>query len=169
MALHSRGYDSEMAEFVPGMRVAGVVSRVADFGVFLELHSSRGFVALHEMTWGARIGHPRERFAVGDEVTAVVLKVSSDMPYVALGIKQLRPDPWADASVRYPEGSDVPGFVISNADYGVFVSIEEEIEGLVHVSELRRSDRPAVGEGLTVRILSFDLEERRLTLGIPGA
>ena len=88
-----------------------------------------------DMSWG-RVGHPSEIFKIGDTITTKVLKYDREKERVSLGLKQLNPDPWTEAGVKYPIGTRVEGKVVSLADYGAFVEVEEGIEGLIHVSEM---------------------------------
>ncbi len=125
-----------------------------------------------DMSWG-RLTHPRDLVNVGDQIQVKVLKFDKDKQRVSLGFKQLTPDPWLDASHRYPVGAHVSGRVISVTDYGAFVELEQGIEGLVHVSEMTWSKRikhPSklvnVGDQVDCVVLSVNPQERRISLGM---
>jgi small subunit ribosomal protein S1 len=124
------------------------------------------------MSWG-RLTHPRDMVNVGDQIQVKVLKFDKDKQRVSLGFKQLTPDPWLDATHRYPVGAHVSGRVISVTDYGAFVELEQGIEGLVHVSEMTWSKRikhPSklvnVGDQVDCVVLSVNPQERRISLGM---
>ena len=124
------------------------------------------------MHWTKKVKHPSELFNKGDEIEAVVLAIDVENERISLGIKQLDEDPWEAFAHRHPEGSRVNGTVTSIADFGVFVEIEEGVEGLVHVSQLstERVEKPQslfkVGEKIEAEILSIDARERRIALSI---
>ena len=124
------------------------------------------------MSWG-RLTHPRDLVNVGDQIQVKVLKFDKDKQRVSLGFKQLTPDPWLDASHRYPVSAHVSGRVISVTDYGAFVELEQGIEGLVHVSEMtwsKRMKHPSklvnVGDQVDCVVLSVNPQERRISLGM---
>lgn len=158
-----------MAQWRVGDRIASTVTRVTDFGVFIELDGFTGLIPLHEMSWGVGLPSPKAYFEVGDQVLAVVLKVLPDDRRAVLGTRQLRPDPWADVVERYPEGSRVRGRVTAVRDYGAFVSPEEEIEGLLHISRLPEgAELPRVAETVEVVVSKADPVERQMWFGVPS-
>jgi len=125
-----------------------------------------------DMSWG-RLTHPRDLVNVGDEIQVKVLKFDKDKQRVSLGFKQLTPDPWLDASDRYPVGAKVQGRVLSVTDYGAFIELEQGIEGLVHVSEMtwsKRMKHPSkivkVGDEVETIVLNVNPGERRISLGL---
>ncbi len=118
-----------------GAVLTGTVKNLTDYGAFVDLGGIDGLLHITDMSWG-RLTHPRDLVNVGDEIQVKVLKFDKDKQRVSLGFKQLTPDPWLDASERYPIGAHVRGRVLSVTDYGAFVELEQGIEGLVHVSEI---------------------------------
>jgi small subunit ribosomal protein S1 len=131
-----------------------------------------GLVHVSDISWTKRIKHPGDVYAKGDLVQAVVLKVDVENERLSLGIKQLLPDPWSVAPTTYRPGTKVTGKVTSLTDFGVFVELEEGIEGLIHVSELSREKVPTaktfaeVGDAIEAVVLSCDSKERRISLSI---
>src|SRR5258707_1868086 len=118
-----------------GAVVKGVVKNITDYGAFVDLGGIDGLLHITDLAW-RRVKHPSEVLAVGDEVTAKVLKFDQEKNRVSLGMKQLGEDPWVGLSRRYPTGTRLFGKVTNLTDYGAFVEIEQGIEGLVHVSEM---------------------------------
>ena len=123
-----------------GAVLTGTVKNLTDYGAFVDLGGIDGLLHITDMSWG-RLTHPRDLVNVGDEIQVKVLKFDKDKQRVSLGFKQLTPDPWLDASERYPVGAHVHGRVLSVTDYGAFVELEQGIEGLVHLSEMTWSKR----------------------------
>ncbi|MBV8772765.1 MAG: 30S ribosomal protein S1 [Deltaproteobacteria bacterium] len=156
-----------------GSRVAGKVKSLTDFGVFVEIEPGiDGLVHISDLSWTKKVRHPSELYQKGDEVEAVVLGIEVEQERVSLGIKQAAPDPWDTVAQRYPLNSKVSGTVSSVADFGVFVEIEEGIEGLIHISQLsnERVDKPSslykVGDKVEALIVQVDTRERRIGLSI---
>lgn len=156
-----------------GSQIKGVVKSITDFGVFVGVEDGiDGLVHISDLQWTKKIRHPSELFTKGDEIDAIVLGVDVDNERVSLGVKQLSNDPWEGLESRFPNGSKITGPVTSVTDFGVFVQIEEGIEGLVHVSQIanERIDRPAehftVGEVIECEILNIDLRERKIGLSV---
>jgi small subunit ribosomal protein S1 len=156
-----------------GSRVKGRVRSITDFGVFVELEPGiDGLIHVSDLTWSKKVRQPSELFKKGDEVEAVVLGVDVDQERVSLGIKQLTPDPWQQAPERYPLNSKVSGKVSSVADFGVFVELEEGVEGLIHVSQLssERVEKPSAlfkpGDAVEALVMQLDTNERRIGLSI---
>lgn len=118
-----------------GAVLTGSVKNLTDYGAFVDLGGIDGLLHITDMSWG-RLTHPRDLVNVGDEIQVKVLKFDKEKQRVSLGFKQLTPDPWLDASERYPVGAHVKGRVLSVTDYGAFVELEQGIEGLVHLSEI---------------------------------
>ncbi len=155
-----------------GAVLTGVVKNLTEYGAFVDLGGIDGLLHITDMSWG-RLTHPRDLVNVGDQIQVKVLKFDKDKQRVSLGFKQLTPDPWLDASQRYPVGAHVSGRVISVTDYGAFVELEQGIEGLVHVSEMTWSKRikhPSklvnVGDQVECVVLSVNPGERRISLGM---
>lgn len=161
-----------LTKLIEGARLEGIVKNITDYGVFVDLGGIDGLLHISDISWG-RITHPTEFFAVGDTVEVVVLKYDTEHERVTLGYKQKRSDPWLSVDEKYPVGGRVKGKVVSIADYGAFVELEEGIEGLVHVSEIDWSSRPkhpskylSIGENVDAVVLRVDRDERRISLSI---
>ncbi|HKD67625.1 MAG TPA: 30S ribosomal protein S1 [Candidatus Binataceae bacterium] len=157
----------------PGSRVKGKVKSITDFGIFVEIESGiDGLVHISDLSWTKKIKHPSELYRKGDEVEAVVLGIDIENERVSLGIKQLGDDPWNTIAQRYPINTKINGKVTSIADFGVFVEIEDGIEGLIHVSQLssERVDKPSslfkVGDAVEALVVQLDPKERRIGLSI---
>jgi small subunit ribosomal protein S1 len=163
-----------IAEKYPvGTKIEGQIKNMTDFGMFIGIDDGiDGLVHVSDISWTKRIKHPGDVYEKGQLVQAVVLKVDVDNERLSLGIKQLEPDPWSLAPEKYRAGAKVSGKVTSLTDFGVFVELEEGIEGLIHVSELSREKVPsakdfaAVGDILEAVVLSCDSRERRISLSI---
>jgi small subunit ribosomal protein S1 len=155
-----------------GAILTGTVKNLTDYGAFVDLGGIDGLLHITDMSWG-RLTHPRDLVNVGDEIQVKVLKFDKDKQRVSLGFKQLTPDPWLDASERYPVGAHVHGRVLSVTDYGAFVELEQGIEGLVHLSEMTWSKRlkhPSKlvkpGDEVETVVLSVNPADRRISLGM---
>lgn len=165
-----------IAERYPvGTKLEGQIKNMTDFGMFIGIEEGiDGLVHVSDISWTKRIKHPGDVFAKGDLVQAVVLKVDPQNERVSLGIKQLTPDPWSLVPQKYAPGTRLTGKVASTTDFGVFVEIEEGIEGLIHVSELSREKVPSakefaqVGDSIEAVVLSVDPKERRISLSVKG-
>ncbi|WP_051082557.1 30S ribosomal protein S1 [Uliginosibacterium gangwonense] len=155
-----------------GTVVKGVVKNITDYGAFVDLGGIDGLLHITDLAW-RRVRHPSEVLAVGDEVTAKVLKFDQEKNRVSLGMKQLGEDPWVGISRRYPQSTRLFGKVTNITDYGAFVEVEQGIEGLVHVSEMdwtNKNIHPTkvvqLGDEVEVMILEIDEERRRISLGM---
>jgi small subunit ribosomal protein S1 len=155
-----------------GALLEGVVKNITDYGVFVDLGGIDGLLHISDISWG-RISHPSEFFAVGDTVEVVVIKYDETNERITLGYKQKHPDPWSNVLEKYPAGTRVQGKVVSITDYGVFVELEEGLEGLVHISELDWAPRMkhpskylAVGDMVEAVVLKVDRDDRKLSLSI---
>jgi len=155
-----------------GAILTGTVKNLTDYGAFVDLGGIDGLLHITDMSWG-RLTHPRDLVQVGDQIQVKVLKFDREKQRVSLGFKQLTPDPWLDASDRYPIGAHVRGRVISVTDYGAFIELEQGIEGLVHVSEMTWSKRMkhpskivSVGDQVEAVVLNVNPTERRISLGL---
>ena len=156
-----------------GTRIEGQIKNMTDFGMFIGIEDGiDGLVHVSDMSWTKRIKHPGDVYEKGSLVQAVVLKVDVENERLSLGIKQLEPDPWSLAPDKYRAGALVTGKVTSLTDFGVFVELEEGIEGLIHVSELSREkiasakEFAKVGDNLNAVVLSCDSKDRRISLSI---
>ncbi|HCG20800.1 MAG TPA: 30S ribosomal protein S1 [Verrucomicrobia bacterium] len=150
----------------------GRVKNITDFGAFVDLDGLDGLLHITDMSWG-RLKHPSEIIKVGQELEVMVLSVDRERERVSLGLKQTQENPWATIQDRYPVGSRVSGKVVNLAPYGAFVEIAPGIEGLVHISEFswtkrvaRASDMLSVGDEVQVVVLSIDVENQKIALGI---
>ena len=155
-----------------GSIVKGIVKNITDYGAFVDLGGIDGLLHITDLAW-RRVRHPSEVLAVGDEVTAKILKFDAEKNRVSLGMKQLGDDPWVGIARRYPAGTRLFGKVTNLTDYGSFVEIEQGIEGLVHVSEMdwtNKNVHPSkvvqLGDEVEVMILEIDEERRRISLGM---
>ncbi len=155
-----------------GAIIKGVVKNITDYGAFVDLGGIDGLLHITDLAW-RRVRHPSEVLAVGDEVTAKVLKFDTEKNRVSLGLKQLGDDPWVGISRRYPAQTRLFGKVTNLTDYGAFVEIEQGIEGLVHVSEMdwtNKNIHPSkvvqLGDEVEVMILEIDEDRRRISLGM---
>lgn len=166
-------WDSLGEEIVEGSRVKGRVVTVADYGIFLEIMPGvEGLIHTSEMSWSQHIKNPTETFKVGSELEAVVLNIDREDRKMSLGLKQLQSDPWDTVAAKYPQGSRHSGLVRNMTTYGLFVELEEGVDGLVHISDLswtkkygHPSEYVKTGETLDVIVLDIDIANRRLSLG----
>jgi small subunit ribosomal protein S1 len=161
-----------LATLVEGQTLEGVVKNITDYGAFIDLGGIDGLLHIVDMSW-RKLGHPSEILKIGDKVTAKVLKYDSEKEKISLGIKQTIADPWLSVESKYHTGDRIIGTVVSLADYGAFISLEEGVEGLVHVSEMswtkrvrHPSDLLNVGDEVAAEVLGIDIPGRRISLGL---
>jgi small subunit ribosomal protein S1 len=167
-------WDSVAAKYQPGERVHGRVSRLMDFGAFVELEPGvEGLIHISEMSWGKKVRTPGDVVKQGETVEAVILGVSPGERRISLGLKQALGNPWTDAVQKFAVGSVVEGPVVSITKFGAFVQVFEGIEGMIHVSDIsaeKRIGHPSdvlkVGQIIKAQVLEVDAEKRRLKLGI---
>tara|TARA_B110000879_G_scaffold22531_1_gene29269 strand:- start:3998 stop:6133 length:2136 start_codon:yes stop_codon:yes gene_type:complete len=170
--LTAHPWDS-MKELKEGEKVKGKVVTVADYGAFVEIEAGvEGLIHVSEMSWSQHLRNPSDFIKVGDEVDAVILDIDKEEHKLSLGLKQLTSDPWDKIEEKYPMDSKHTGIVRNLTNYGLFVELEEGVDGLVHVSDLSWSKKikhPAEftkkGEELEVVVLEIDRDNRRLSLG----
>jgi small subunit ribosomal protein S1 len=150
----------------------GVVKNITDYGVFVDLGGIDGLLHISDISW-RRVNHPSEFFSVGDEKEFIVLKYDESSGKITLGYKQKRPDPWLSVDEKYQAEMKLKGKVVNIVDYGIFVEMEEGLEGLIHVSELDWSVRPkhpskyvSIGEEVEAVVINVHKEERRLSLSM---
>jgi small subunit ribosomal protein S1 len=155
-----------------GQVISGAITNITDYGLFIDMGGMDGLCHITDLSWG-RVSHPAKLYKVGQELEVKVLKYDKDNDRVSLGIKQLREDPWATVTERYPLSEKAIGKVVSITDYGVFVELEEGVEGLIHVSEMTWSKKPrhpskmvAVGDEIEVMVLNIEPETKRISLGM---
>jgi small subunit ribosomal protein S1 len=173
--LSEHPWDSLPEDIEVGSKVKGEIVNVADYGAFLELQSGvEGLIHVSEMSWSQHLRNPSDFLEVGAKLEAVVLTIDRDERKMSLGIKQLTEDPWTKADVvqKYAVGTEHKGIVRNLTNFGLFIELEEGIDGLVHVSDLswtkkikHPSEFVSVGDELAVQVLELDIENRRLALG----
>jgi small subunit ribosomal protein S1 len=156
-----------------GTVIEGKIKNITDFGLFIGIDDDiDGLVHISDISWTKRIKHPSEAYKKNDVVQAVVLDIDKASERFSLGIKQIQPDPWETVEERYKVGTEISGIVTNITDFGVFVELEEGIEGLVHVSEISKekiktpAGHYAIGDTLTARVMNINSDERRIGLSI---
>ena len=171
--LSAHPWDSLDANLKVGDKVKGRVVVIADYGAFVEIAPGvEGLIHVSEMSWSQHLRTAQDFLKVGDEVEGVILTLDREERKMSLGIKQLIPDPWADIASKYPVGSKHKAVVRNFTNFGIFVELEEGVDGLIHISDLSWSKKikhPAeftkIGEEIEVVVLDVDTENRRLSLG----
>ena len=155
-----------------GQIIRGAITNITDYGLFIDLGGMDGLCHITDLSWG-RVSHPSKLYSVGEEIEVKILKYDKNSDRVSLGVKQLKSDPWERVPEQYAPGSRVTGKVVSITDYGVFVELEEGVEGLVHISEMSWSKKPrhpskivGVGEEIEVQVLKVEAETKRISLGM---
>ena len=171
--LEKHPWEALSDEIKIGDKVKGKVVVIADYGAFIEVAEGvEGLIHVSEMSWSTHLRSAQDFVKVGDEVEAVVLTMDRDDRKMSLGIKQMTPDPWTDITNKYPVGSKHNGIVRNFTNFGVFVELEEGIDGLIYISDLswtkkikHPSEFVSVGDKLEVEVLELDVEGRKLSLG----
>ena len=171
--LTAQPWDSLDAELKVGDKVKGKVVVLADYGAFVEvIPGVEGLIHVSEMSWSQHLRSPQDFLNVGDEIEAVILTLDREERKMSLGLKQLMPDPWGQISEKYPVGSKHMAKVRNFTNFGVFVELEEGIDGLIHISDLSWSKKikhpsefTKIGDEIEVVVLEVDAENRRLSLG----
>ena len=155
-----------------GQIIKGAITNITDYGLFIDMGGMDGLCHITDLSWG-RVSHPAKLYKVGQELEVKVLKYDKDHDRVSLGVKQLKADPWATVAERFPVSEKTMGKVVSITDYGVFVELEEGVEGLIHVSEMTWSKKPrhpskmvTVGDELEIMVLNIEPETKRISLGM---
>jgi len=161
-----------LSEIEVGQLRKGVVKNIADFGVFVDLGGLDGLLHISDLSWG-RISHPSEAVELDQEIECIVVGVDKEHEKISLGLKQKTASPWEDVETRYPIGDKVKGKVVNVMNYGVFVRLEDGIEGLVHISEMSWTKRLAhpgemvnLGDEIEVVVLSVNKEKQEISLGL---
>jgi small subunit ribosomal protein S1 len=156
-----------------GTTIEGKIKNITDFGLFIGIDEGiDGLVHISDVSWTKRIKHPSELYKKGDVVQAIVLDIDKDNERFSLGIKQLQADPWETVTQRYEVGKEITGTVTNITDFGVFVELEEGIEGLVHVSEISKEKvktpvgKFEMGDVITAKVMNINSDERRIGLSI---
>lgn len=171
--LTAHPWEALSSELKVGDKVKGKVVVLADYGAFVEVEDGvEGLIHVSEMSWSTHLRSAQDFVQVGDEVEAQILTLDREERKMSLGMKQLHPDPWTDITTKYPVGSKHTGTVRNYTNFGVFVELEEGIDGLVYISDLswtkkikHPSDFVTVGDKLEVQVLELDVENRKLNLG----
>ena len=171
--LSKHPWDSLGEEVKVGDKVKGKVVVIADYGAFIEVADGvEGLIHVSEMSWSTHLRSAQDFVTVGDEVEAVILTLDRETRKMSLGIKQITPDPWTDITKKYPVGSNHKGIVRNFTNFGVFVEMEEGIDGLIYISDLswtKKIKHPSeftnIGDELEVVVLELDVEGRKLSLG----
>jgi len=155
-----------------GSVLKGKVKNITDYGLFVDLGGIDGLLHITDMSWG-RVSHPSTMYQRGDEITVKVINFDREKERVSLGIKQLKPDPWAEAPKKFAVGEKVTGRVVNITDYGAFIEIEEGVEGLIHISEMswtKKVKHPSqivsIGDTIEAVVLNLDTGNKRVSLGI---
>jgi len=161
-------------KYPEGSKVIGKVTNIVDYGVFVELEPGvEGLVHISEMSWTRKLKHPSQMVQLGDEVEVVVLGIDIEKKRISLGMKQVRPNPWDIVSEKYPEGTILEAPIKNITDFGIFVGIEDGIDGLIHVSDIswtKKIHHPGElykpGDMVRAKVLVVDKENEKFTLGI---
>lgn len=171
--LQQNPWDLVAQNYPVGSIIEGKIKNITDFGIFIGIEEGiDGLIHVSDLSWTERIKHPSEKYSKGETIQAVVLKIDRENERFSLGIKQLEPDPWQEAITKYPIGSLVEGKVTNVTDFGIFVEVEEGIEGLVHVSEISQEkiNSPVgvykVGSTIQTRVINVSAKDRKIGLSI---
>ena len=174
--LETNPWEKVRHNYPVGARVRGKVRNLTNYGAFVELEDGiDGMVHVSDMSWTRRINNPAEVMKKGDDVEAIVLDVDVDQQRISLGVKQTQTDPWSEIDRKYRIGDLVNGKVSKIANFGAFIELSDEIDGLVHVSQLAEQrvenvkDVVKVGQDVTARVIKIDKEDRRIGLSIKAA
>jgi small subunit ribosomal protein S1 len=174
--LESNPWDAAEQKYAVGARVKGKVRNLTSYGAFVELEEGiDGMIHVSDISWTRKINHPSEILKKGDELEAIVLEVDRPNQRIALGMKQLGEDPWANIDKLYKVGDVVAGKVTKLASFGAFIGLQHEIDGLVHISQVSEEHVDKiknvlkVGQDVTARVIKIDKGERRIGLSIKAA
>ncbi|MDA3972005.1 MAG: 30S ribosomal protein S1 [Desulfobulbaceae bacterium] len=171
--LQPNPWDLVIENYPVGAIIEGKVKNITDFGIFIGIEEGiDGLIHVSDLSWTERIKHPSEKFAKGDTIQAAVLKIDRENERFSLGIKQLEPDPWQTTIEKNPLGSTLKGKITNVTDFGVFVEVQEGIEGLIHVSEIstEKITTPVgmynVGDIIEAKVINVSAKERKIGLSI---
>ena len=166
-------WDVISEKYPVGTTIEGKIKNITDFGLFIGIDEGiDGLVHISDISWTKRIKHPSEMYKKGDVVQAIVLDIEKESERFSLGIKQLNEDPWQTVAERYEVGKEITGTITNLTDFGIFVELEEGIEGLVHVSEISKEKIKTpvgqynIGDVLTAKVMNINSDERRIGLSI---
>ncbi|MCW5198498.1 30S ribosomal protein S1 [Desulfobulbus sp. F4] len=156
-----------------GAIIEGKIKNITDFGIFIGIEEGiDGLIHVSDLSWTERIKHPSEKYSKGESIQAVVLKIDKENERFSLGVKQLKPDPWQGAFTNYPLGCTVEGVITNVTDFGIFVQLEEGIEGLVHVSEVSKEKVKSpvglfnIGDTIKTAVINVSSEDRKIGLSL---
>ena len=171
--LQPNPWDLVVENYPQGAIIEGKIKNITDFGIFIGIEEGiDGLIHVSDLSWTERIKHPSEKYTKGETIQAVVLKIDREHERFSLGIKQLEPDPWQTAVEQLPLGSTVKGKITNVTDFGIFVEVQEGIEGLVHVSEIssEKINTPVgmynVGDELETQVINVSAKDRKIGLSI---
>lgn len=163
-------------KFNPGTKVEGKVKNITDYGAFIEIDGGiEGFVHMNDISWTKKINNPKEYFKKGQKVEAMILNVDAENQKISLGIKQLTSDPWPDIAGKYSLGAMIEGVITKVTSFGVFVELEKDLEGLVHISELdaeppkNLEEVYKAGDKVSVIVIKVDDQDRKIGLSVKKA
>ncbi|EPR32416.1 ribosomal protein S1 [Alkalidesulfovibrio alkalitolerans DSM 16529] len=167
-------WENIAAKFPEGQRFNGKVTNLVDYGAFVELEPGvEGLVHISEMSWTRKLRHPSQMVSAGEEVEVVILGVDPDKKRISLGMKQVKPNPWDIVAEKYPEGTILEGVIKNITEFGLFIGIEDGIDGLIHVSDIswtKKVRHPGemykVGDPVQAKVLTVDKENEKFTLGV---
>ena len=166
-------WNNVMERYPVGIKVAGKVVSLTDYGAFIELEPGvEGLIHVSEMSWSKRVKHPSKILNQGDPVEAQVLGVDPGARRISLGLKQVESNPWHELSEKYPVGTNISGKVRNLTEFGAFVEVEDGIDGLIHISDMswskvkHPSEVLKKGDTVEAQVLSIDAENQRLSLGL---
>ncbi|GAB5465029.1 MAG: 30S ribosomal protein S1 [Candidatus Kapaibacteriales bacterium] len=171
--LTSHPWDKIDDSYTEGTKVTGKVVSLTDYGAFIEIEKGiEGLIHISEMSWTQHIKHPSQTVSMGQDIEAMILNIDKENKKLALGMKQLEPDPWEDLLKKYPEGSRHKGIVRNLTTFGVFIELEPGVDGLIHISDLswtKKIKHPGEvvkkGDEIDVVVINVDSEQRRIALG----
>lgn len=169
--LEADPWSSVEEKYPSGMKIKGKVRNLTDFGAFIEIEEGiDGFLHISDMSWTKKINHPREVLKKGQRVDALILAIDPKNRKIALGVKQLMPDPWNEIAKRYSAGATFEGQITKVTNFGVFVELEKDLEGLIHISELggiaqeEMEKNYKVGDKIKVAVIKTDVKEKKIAL-----
>jgi small subunit ribosomal protein S1 len=170
--LEDNPWDRVSERYQPGAKVKGVVRNLTTYGAFIEIEPGiDGLLHVSDMSWTRKVSHPNEMVKKGDEVECIVLAVDTEKHRIALGMKQMRSDPWEDEIPnRFNVGAELDGVITKITNFGVFVQLNDDLEGLLHISELadekvaKPEEVVKVGQAIKVRVIKLDPKERKIGL-----
>ncbi|MFH1215438.1 MAG: 30S ribosomal protein S1 [Pseudomonadota bacterium] len=171
--LQPNPWDLVTENYPVGSIIEGKIKNITDFGIFIGIEEGiDGLIHVSDLSWTERIKHPSEKYSKGQTIQAVVLKIDRENERFSLGIKQLTPDPWQQAIEKYPVGALIQGKITNVTDFGIFVEVEEGVEGLVHVSEISKDkvNTPVgmynVGDTIETKVISVSAKDRKIGLSV---